>query len=732
MPLQFLAPIFFAALAALAVPVLIHLIQRERKEALRFPSLMFLRQVPYKSVRRRRIRHWFLFLMRCAALILLIAAFSRPFMDRSTAAVNPLDTSREVVVLLDRSYSMGYGTTWQRAIDAARAAVDALGAEDRATLVYFDASAAAAGAPTSDRIRLNAALDSVRVGSAATRFGPALQLAQGALEASDRARGEVVLISDFQRVGWDGRAREANVKLPPGTTFRPVDVGDAETSNVLVTDVTFRRQRVGGRERVSATARVANRNDRGVANLRVVLELDGREVQAVEVDVAANDVAAATFPPITLPDRETRGTVVAGEDALAADNRFHFVLSPDQAISVLVVDGGDEASSLYARRALALAERPAFQVDRTTAGNLSGGALAGRDVVVLNDAPFPSGRAGERLREFVERGGGVVQALGERAGANGWAGASELLPGTPGQPVDRLDGGGAALGYLDYGHPVFELFRAPRSGDFTAARFYRYRPVPRADSVTVLARYDDGTAALIERRVGAGRILVWASSLDTYWNNLPLQPVFLPFLHQLTRYGAGYTEQNAWLMVGQVFDVASLDTAAAAAANGPDAQTAGGPADQPQNVSSPPEGGAGQREGGPSRAASAGALDDAVVQSPSGRRVDLRAGALLGLNEQGFYEIRRPGETTDRLVAVNLDPAESNLAKFDAGELAAAIESDGDAAAAQLGAQGTITIEERERRQALWWYLLLIALLLLAAESAVANRLSRRRRLAES
>ena len=63
--MQFLAPIFFAGLAALAIPVLIHLIQKERKEALQFPSLMFLRQVPYKSVRRRRIRNWFLFALRC-------------------------------------------------------------------------------------------------------------------------------------------------------------------------------------------------------------------------------------------------------------------------------------------------------------------------------------------------------------------------------------------------------------------------------------------------------------------------------------------------------------------------------------------------------------------------------------------------------------------------------------------------------------------------------------------
>src|SRR5450759_2315938 len=82
----FVAPLVLVALGALAIPVLIHLIQRERKRVVEFPSLMFLRKIPYQSVRRRRIRDWLLLLMRLAALALIVTAFARPFFRRSELA----------------------------------------------------------------------------------------------------------------------------------------------------------------------------------------------------------------------------------------------------------------------------------------------------------------------------------------------------------------------------------------------------------------------------------------------------------------------------------------------------------------------------------------------------------------------------------------------------------------------------------------------------------------------
>jgi hypothetical protein len=118
--MSFLTPLFLLGLAGLAVPVIIHLIQRERKNVVQFPSLMFLQRIPYQSVQRRRIRNWPLLLLRLAALALIVAAFARPFFRREALAASAAGGAREVVILIDKSYSMGYGDRWTRATLGAR------------------------------------------------------------------------------------------------------------------------------------------------------------------------------------------------------------------------------------------------------------------------------------------------------------------------------------------------------------------------------------------------------------------------------------------------------------------------------------------------------------------------------------------------------------------------------------------------------------------------------------
>src|ERR1700687_1777081 len=161
--MAFLTPFFLLGLGAIAIPVLIHLIQRERKRVVEFPSLMFVRRIPYQSVRRRRIRHWFLLLMRAAALALIIAAFARPFFRQGAPALAAAEGgSRESVILLDQSASMGYGDHWERARSAAREAIRSLSGDDKATLVLFGRNAEENLRATTDRGRLEAALNAAR------------------------------------------------------------------------------------------------------------------------------------------------------------------------------------------------------------------------------------------------------------------------------------------------------------------------------------------------------------------------------------------------------------------------------------------------------------------------------------------------------------------------------------------------------------------------------------------
>src|SRR5207247_1834108 len=301
--MSFLAPAFLLGLAALAIPVFIHLIQRERKRVIEFPSLMFVRRIPYQSVRRRRIRHWLLLMMRAAAILMIVAAFARPFLRQAAAAAAIAGGARETVIVLDQSASMGFGDHWQRARDAAHQAVRSLGGDDRGTLVLFGRNAEENMRATSDRVRLDAAIDAARVGSDATRYGPALKLAESILVRSQARRREAIVISDFQKTGWSGAE---DVHFPDGMTLTPVSVATSSPANLAVPSVIFARASFSGQERITVTAGLANKGSEPVNGVPVTLEIDGHQIQTQNVNVGGSAATSVSFTPFTPAEPNVR------------------------------------------------------------------------------------------------------------------------------------------------------------------------------------------------------------------------------------------------------------------------------------------------------------------------------------------------------------------------------------------------------------------------------------------
>jgi len=701
--MSFLTPLFFAALGSLAIPVLIHLIQREKKHVVQFPSLMFVRRIPYQSVRRRRIRHWFLLLLRAAAIALIVAAFARPFLPQNAVAQAISGGAREVVILLDQSASMGYGDHWTRAQGAARSVVDSLGADDKATLVLFAKNAEENMRATSDRMRLTGAVNAAKVGSGATRYGPALKLADSILARSALKRRQIVLISDFQKTGWSG---SEEVRFPEGVTVSTVSVASPEAANLAVPSVSFARAAFSGQERITVTAGLSNRGNAVVKDVPVTLTVDGHDIETVRATVQPHAAGSVTFTQFTLVGPNVRGSVHAGTDLLPSDNVFHFVLSPAVPVSLQIVNGaeGDRDAGLFLLKALSIGTNPLFQIDVTTASRATPTSFEKRAVIILNDTMFPPAGAGGVLRKFVERGGGLLIVGGDRAAwPQGATTDAELFPGKLGPAVDRTSPRSGSLGFLDYSHAVFEVFKAPRSGDFSAAHVFKYRTITPGPTDRVLARYDDGAVAAVERKIGAGRVIVWTTTLDDSWTDIAVKPVYLPLVQQFARYLANYETPTSWMTVGQVVDLAAraktkADRVVVTPAGVRTTQKGSSGADGP--------GGAG-RSGG--------------VTGNDG---------LLELNEQGVYEVRPTGATTGRpeSIAVNLDPPESDLAPLDPGELVATVTGHATAAMSEPAAAQEMTREEAERRQSLWWYLLMAGLLLLAVETVISNHLSRTER----
>ncbi len=688
--MSFLAPLFLLGLAGLAIPTLIHLVQRERKRPIEFPSLMFLQRIPYQSVRRRRVRNWLLLLLRAAAIAMLVLAFARPFFRHDPNIVIASAGAREVVILLDQSASMGYGDHWQRAKTEAKKVIDGLGAADRATLVLFSRNSEENVRATADRGRLDAAVDAAHVTSGATRYAPALRLAQSILTRSPLGHREAVIISDFQRSGWE---RHEDVSFPAGAILTPVSVVSGPMPNLSVASVTFARTRFAGEDRVTVTAAVTNHSDAPVPDVPVSLEIDGRLIQSQTIKVGANASATATFSQFTLSESNVRGVVHAGTDAFPQDNTFNFVLSPARAAAVLIVepDGLRPEDDIYLPTALSIGSPAAFDVTQLAASRVTATNLDKAAVVVVNDT-FVPGPVGAEIKRFVERGGGLFVLLGAHAGKID--SESTLLPGTPGPAKDAPVNRPSTFGFIDYTHPIFEIFKTPHSGDFSTAHFYQYRTLEPGATDRVLARFDDGVVAMAERTVSGGRVITMDASLADSETDLGRQAIFLPFLHQVMRYLARYQEQPSWYTAGQRFDPSDRIPALA-----PDPVT-----HQPRT--------------------------SALVSTPSGGRLTPGAGGepmSFELTEQGFYGVRPAGGTEARplTVAANIDPSESDLTPMDLREFVGVATG---RATENLNKpdDGALKPDEIEKKQSIWWYVMLIAVLVLVVESILANRASAR------
>ncbi len=712
-----LAPLFLLGLAAVAVPVIIHLRLRHRSQVVEFPSLMFISRAPYRSVRRRRLRDLLLLALRCLALALLALAFARPLF-RSDTAANAATANRLTVVLLDNSFSMGFGGRWQRAVTAAASSFVGLGAGDRGALIVYSDRAEMAAAPTSDKALLARLAEEAELVPRATSLLPAIQVARGVLaDAESVAARELVIVSDFQRSSW---APDSVASLPQGVGLRLVDVrSEAEAEgNAAVTDVVLDHTRLpageagaADRERVGIAARVSYQGVGGPVDrvrvaeaLRVEVDLlfDGVVIQTRAAELALDSSTMVSFAPEVLErERTTRGTVRLREDSLATDNEFHFVLSPAHEVGVLVIEpGGDRRRSRYLEEALSLGRRPFLRVTRVQASGFQPTMLEGASVVVINDAADQlSSAAGAAVVRFVHGGGGLL--LGVERGLTSTSNLLGELGVESARQVDRLSGTPGSLAWFDTGHPVFDVFATARSGDFSSASFFRYHRLETPEGALPIALFDDGAPALLDLMpapagdgaAGAGsvadpgaggRVLVLPTSFDTFWNTLPLQAVYLPFVHRSVQYLAGYSSPRSWYRVGEV---ASVELPRATGDDG----------------------------------------DGFISVAPSGRerRLGMSGGdLLLDVEQPGFYDFRevRAEVTAERLtLAANVPVSESDLGGLDLDEFMSRIRPD-QPAAAPTSPANPVTPEERERRQRLWWYLIAAAAAVLAAEGLFGNR----------
>ncbi|MFT7486496.1 MAG: hypothetical protein ACI9F9_002351 [Candidatus Paceibacteria bacterium] len=581
----FVNPFLLAGLGLTLVPIVIHLLNRQRHKPMPWGAMRFV-LAAYKQTRRRvRLENWLLLFLRVLAVAAIALAVARPYTGSDGPLASLTESRRDLAIVIDGSASTGYrsevDTVFERVIERARElAVELDGTRgDRCHLIlagswprllaWGDPSNALAALEllteaTDEDLNLTAAL------------GEVLEFASEEAANTQESRLEVRLLTDMQRGAFttdtpSAVSQEATPAAATGDVPSPdsqgslalvldqlralglrvqvedLSDGDSLPPNLSVQSIDLEGPWLGVGVPVDVRVRIKNHGQAPKLGIRVALEIDGVRRPSQVLDIQGSSQAEAIFPTV-FESIGDHGLVVHLEgDRLAIDDQRSQIVYVPAPVKVLIVNGAphpdfnkDAASRLAVVLQPALAEdsmntaRAPFEPTVIEPADLENGELdlTNHEVIWLANVASLSEPVIRALEKHVAAGATLVMSLGDRV-------QRELFN----RELYRLDGSGLApaeIGELvavasrrtsyyrisdfDSSHASLSLFAEDRwKSLLTEAPFYEFYSTRPLEQTQVLARLDDQALSplFMEREYDRGRVLMWTSSMDETWTGFP-------------------------------------------------------------------------------------------------------------------------------------------------------------------------------------------------------------------
>lgn len=563
--MTFLQPLFLAGLAAVTIPLLLHLISRWQSKRIDLGTTRFLLEILHDQAHRKRIRRWLLLVLRMAMIAILALLFARPSLPRTSRR----DGDRMRLILVDRSASMAVrsgasGRLIDAAIVKARESMSELGPDARVEIAYFDSDVE----PLSGNL---SGLQAPKSLIASTRLVDAMRWARDRCLAYPNNRADVILITDLQRSGLDGAD---DIGMPPDVDVHLIDVGREVADNLAILDIRTPEGIRPPEKSLAISATIFNFGPADHVDIPVIVTarlgtakhyvrktVTVPSQQAVDVDAELVDLAPGRWE-ITLD--------VDSEDDLGGDNRRLTAVMIADPANVLVLDGGSKSrdETYFLRTALA-AQRIDLETlsgritadDQEETENTDGirfrpevvyldeatslPILSDYPLVIVADPGQMLAAEIESLHRFVSDGGGLIVFAGPRlaeSAARDWE-ESGLAPGMISKPR-RAGSVPYRMTTWDRDHPMLEPFADPQHGDLSRLAFQSAVPVKPSEQTIVLASFEPELPAITEHEVGKGRV-VWCSVPATrQWGNWTASPLYLPIVQQMSADLLGQTGEG--------------------------------------------------------------------------------------------------------------------------------------------------------------------------------------------
>ncbi len=690
--MNFLSPWFLLGVAAVIGPILFHLIRRVVRERMLFSSLMFLNPTPARVTRRGKLDNLLLLFLRCLCLLLLALGFARPFFGTDDVMPRPNSEERQIILLVDTSASMQREGLWTRARALAEKYLAKTLPGDQVAIVTFDRqprtlvsfsewsewSADQRAAMAQQR------LAATSPGWMGTHLGLGLTSA-AELFVNDSTNGEaavhreLVLITDLQEGSkLDGLQ---GYEWPPGVSIIIECVKAKQSSNAGLEILSDTGTVASDGDEVHV--RVANARDSSLEKFQLFWSLSKNEGPAGEplgIYLSPGQIRNFTAPKLALNSRFA--TLSLTGDEAAFDNRSFYVAPESEHVTLAWF--GSESSNDPANLRYYL-QRVFSETPRQKVEIVSLKLHAVFSPALLNQSSFaviPNRLSPEEIlatHDWLTRGKTALLVLTDVQMGPTLA----ALAGLPEIQVSEAVGDFALLGEIDFSHPLFAPFADPRFSDFTHIHFWKHRhlEIPATAQVRVLAKFDDGSPALLQLTVGRGNLLVLASGWNPTDSQLAVSSKFPPLMQTLLDWSGGAAPTRSQFLTGDA-------------------------------IPSP-----------------AGADATVEWQKPDGKKLLLAGVAPFTETDlPGIYVATFGGK--GRRYAVNLSLDESRTAPLSPDELAqlgVPLQTVTEVPVARIQErQHHLQQAELENRQKLWRWLILGVLAVMLVEIVLGGRLARR------
>jgi hypothetical protein len=658
-------PAMLAWLAAAAAPLVIHLLNRRKHREAPWAAMQYLLAAIRKSSRRIRIEQWLLLAMRTLLVMLLVLAMAEPVLEQAGMTFVTGQRTHKLLVV-DGSYSMAYRAAdqsrFERAKELAARIVNESRQGDGFTLVLMASPPRVLVAtPAFEPRQFLSEIEQLAFVDGGADLPATVQAVQEILESARRensrlAREEAYFLTDLGRTTWAPELsgpeavadfRRRSQQLASSATVVVADLGQSDAENVAITSLHAVEPYITVARDVTLEAEIHNFGRQERKGHAVELYVDGRRAGDAKVDLEPDGAATAGFSYRFDAPGEHQLEVRLAPDLLDVDNHRWLSLPAVRQLRVLCVNGRPAGGVFQgATDYLAVALSPGGPTDDRAAVRpevvpetaLVELDLAPYDAIFLCDVGQFTVNEARVLEGYVKHGGGLVVFLGEQVRAESYN--RQLSPDGVGVLPVRLGDvveadPPAFFNPLGYEHPLVAPFRGRDRAGLLTTPVRRYVKLLKPDDSTAKTAlaFNNGDPAVVEQRLGAGRSIVVATSADRSWTPMPLGPSYVPIVQELLAEAVRGQLDQRNLRVGQPLGEVVRSVAVDAPV------TIENPLGETQTVRVVTDG------------------DDSRWTYPA-------------TSKNGFYRAEiGPPISKSELFAINVDTAESNLAKLDLDEL---------------------------------------------------------------